>query len=85
MLVGVFDNPRVHSKVPTGGRRSRRRWCIGVAVVLGSGDKAVLTRGGKVLFQGQMYSQYRVFVKVRRRSSLSSRVVLTHIVDVGLQ
>ena len=30
-----------------------------VAVVLGGDDEAVLTRDGKVLFQGQMYSQYR--------------------------
>ena len=33
-----------------------------VAVVLGSGYEAVLTKDGKVLFQGQLYSQYMVIV-----------------------
>jgi hypothetical protein len=44
---------------PRGGRSVRKE---SVAVVLGSCGEADLTRYGKVLFQGQIHSQYRVFV-----------------------
>jgi hypothetical protein len=34
-----------------------------VAGVVGGGDEAALTEGSGVLFQGQIYSQYRDFVE----------------------